>query len=77
MRAKLAVSHLEETGTLFLFAGTRLRFGRNRARPDGRRENDLMLRAFPRGREAASLVSERTRRVSGHHGMFGRMVVTE
>ncbi|MCO5164971.1 MAG: FHA domain-containing protein [Planctomycetes bacterium] len=69
VRARLDVTLGGQSGRLFLFAGPRLRFGRNRARDGAARENDLLLRAFPRhAREAASLVQGRTRNVSGHHG---------
>lgn len=71
LRARLDVTIGDQAGRLFLFAGPRLRFGRNRARDDGARENDLLLRAFPRHpREAASRVKERTGNVSGQHGAF-------
>ncbi|HBP22053.1 MAG TPA: hypothetical protein DEA08_30260, partial [Planctomycetes bacterium] len=70
-RAKLEVELGGERGCLFLFAGTRLRFGRNRAAPGKPRQNDLVLRAFPRvAGEAAELIKARTQRVSGHHGTY-------
>ncbi|MGE0711414.1 MAG: protein kinase [Planctomycetota bacterium] len=71
LRAKLEVDLGGARGCLFLFAGTRLRFGRDRAAPGKPRANDLVLRAFPRvPGEAAELVRGRTQRVSGHHGTF-------
>jgi hypothetical protein len=69
LRAKLEVEFGGERGRLFLFSGTRIRFGRNRARA-GKRENDLLLRAFPSGSEDPAHVRQRTRNVSGHHGTF-------
>lgn len=68
LRARLDVRYGGEAGRLFLFHGTRLRFGRNRAR-GSHRENDLVLRAFPaRPDEGRKTTSRRTRNVSGHHG---------
>lgn len=69
LRAKLEVEFEGQKGILFLFAGTRLRFGRNSNR--GTMENDLILRAFPRAEsEDPKRVESRTRDVSGHHGAF-------
>lgn len=69
LRGRLEVEVQGQRGQLFLFAGPRLRFGRNRQAPGQPRENDLLLRSFPRSaREDPALVMERTRRVSGHHG---------
>jgi serine/threonine protein kinase len=71
LRLKLDVALGESRRRLFLFAGQRLRFGRNRANPKYPRENDVMLRAFPASPdEDPSLVLARTRRISGHHGSF-------
>lgn len=71
LRARLDVDLGGNSGRLFLFAGSRVRFGRNRARQRCTRENDLILRAFPRvPNEASSLVAGRTNRVSGHHGVL-------
>ncbi|HBP21036.1 MAG TPA: hypothetical protein DEA08_25025 [Planctomycetes bacterium] len=54
---------------MFLFAGNRLRFGRNR-RSVGPIANDLMLRGFPRAGEDQDALRARTRSVSRHHGCF-------
>jgi serine/threonine protein kinase/pSer/pThr/pTyr-binding forkhead associated (FHA) protein len=69
LRGKLEVEFEGQKGVLFLFAGTRLRFGRNANR--GTIENDLVLRAFPGAKnEDPKLVQARTRDLSGHHGAF-------
>jgi hypothetical protein len=54
---------------VLLFGGTQLRFGRNGSRGDAR-ENDLVLRAFPRPGETREAVEKRSLDVSGKHGRF-------
>jgi tRNA A-37 threonylcarbamoyl transferase component Bud32 len=69
VRGKLAVEYGGQQGILFVFAGTRLRFGRDANR--GPVVNDLVLRAFPASKdEDPELVAARTREISKHHGAF-------